>query len=650
MIERVFTYSEGIQSLCSTSTGLWIAHNGGLSFLDPDTGAHAKWTTAEGIPAQPVLHLAGDSARLALATPNGIAWTQDAAALLRATLAGTRERLWQRGLCHPRGAGAYLNGVAFVDGRIHAATGGGRLYREGAAGFELIELPLPQARLMRLLALECAPGRRRLLLISNNNGVLLLATGAGEEPSLFQWSEEEGLSSRYVTAVGLAGEYVVVGVHGCVHVARCRDLVERPQELTRWGRVALRGLQGPAEHGRVYALAAHGPYLYAGTSAGLFRLGLEALAAAADDMATAERLVDLPVRHLVPHCGELWCVQHNVFGKLVVGGAATPRHIDSGRGEGGVPPFGRHSERPALPRITTFTKSWRLVAEPRWRVPSAEPESHRIACLAATPEGIVCGGDGGRVLLESRGRWSSENVLRQRRSPEVHSVVHDPESDTLWAATRHGLFVREAPGRWSRDLDFPGRTVHQLVVWQGNLLVLGSAGLHSRAQGAWSEVRFPGEATALFLAAPGDAGLVLAGRPGAGYFFWAQAAAAPESFALPVGRANCMAWDEQQRLWIGTDRGFCRWQAGHVETQAWNAEAEDHVTSILVHAGRLYVGSHAGVWNADVAAVDERASPLEARGQRLGVLEGLPHAHVTSLLAQDERVWAATQCGLASLV
>jgi len=99
----------------------------------------------------------------------------------RPSPAGRERPQWRRALAHPRGAGAYLNGVGFAAGRMFAATGGGRLYREGGRGFELIELPVKQARLQRFLDLDSTARRLRLLMITNNNGVLLLATGAGEE-------------------------------------------------------------------------------------------------------------------------------------------------------------------------------------------------------------------------------------------------------------------------------------------------------------------------------------------------------------------------------------------------------------------------------------------------------------------------------------
>ncbi|HZM16391.1 MAG TPA: two-component regulator propeller domain-containing protein [Candidatus Krumholzibacteria bacterium] len=654
MIDRVFTHSTGIQSICPTSTGLWIAHQGGLSFLDPESGRQAKWTTADGIPAHPVLHVAQEGSRIAVATPNGLAWSDDAARLLQDTFAGAPRPRWQRALAHARGTGAYLNGIAFVHGRLHATTGGGRIYREGAGGFELLELPLPQARLLHLLALECQPERLRLLVISNNCGILLLATGAAEEPSLYQWSEQEGLTSRYATTVIQAGEYVVVGVHGCAHVARRRDLLQRPAELRRWGRIQFGDPQGPVEHGRVHAVCAHGEHLYLGTATGLYRLPLSDLEAAASGEVEAEPLDEVPVRHLASHRGELWCVQHSSLCRLVEGaGAATPREVlpDGGASGRGALRFRRRPEAAAFaPRITTFSRRWRNLPESRWRASAAEPESARIACLAATPRGLACGGDGGRVLHFADEHWSCESVVRQQRSPEVHALAHDPEAGTLWCATRHGLFGRDFRGRWLRDLEFPGRAVHQLVSWQGMLLALGSAGLHVRVQGAWSEVAFRGENPSFFLAGAGAPGLVLAARPGASYYLWSPAAPRPERWDLAVGRANCLAWDGLERLWIGTDHGLVRWQGNRLESYAWEGEAENHITAVLVHAGNLHVGSHAGAWVAASASLDPaRGTALESRGKRLGLLDGLPHAHVTSMLVHDGRVWVGTQGGLAAL-
>lgn len=652
MIEQVFTYSEGIQCVCSTADGLWIAHQGGLSFLDPASGRHLKWTTADGIPAHPVLHLTSDPPRLAMATPNGVAWTRDTATFLGEHGAAEPRPRWERALAHPQGCGAYLNGVAFVQGRIHAATGGGRVYREGNGGFELLQLPLPQARLLRLMTLESTPQRLRLLLISNNSGVLLLATGAGEEPSLYQWSEEEGLASRYVTALEEAGEYLVVGVHGCIHVARRNELIESPQSLSRWGRVTLSDLQGPAEHGRVHALCMHEGAVYAGTSAGLYRVDLEQLGTAAADSVAAAKLDDAPVRHLASHGGDLWCVLHTGLGRFVeTSAAATPRNVMPDAGGGLGPVAGRSPAAAWAPRITTFTKRWRFVPDGRWRHAQEEPESSRIVCMAATPEGIVCGGESGRVLFHDGERWRSESLSRQRRSPEVHSLAHDPDSYTLWGATRHGLFVRDSRGRWMREVSFPGRTVHQLLVWEGNLLALGSAGLHVFSQGAWSAVPFPTEPPSLFLACSGEWGLLLAGRPGGGYFLWRPDAPHPEPFTLGPGRANCMAWEGAERLWIGTDRGLSCWSRGRLELHVWGNDAADHVTAVSIQSGRIHVGSQGGVWIASLADLaNASGESLESRGQRLGVLDGLPHPHVTSLMAQSRGLWVGTQGGLARLV
>ncbi|UCE03381.1 MAG: hypothetical protein JSW67_04105 [Candidatus Latescibacterota bacterium] len=651
MIDRVFTWSEGVQCIHATDAGLWLGHQGGVSFFSPETGSRCKWTTSNGLPAQPVLHIASCGSRLAAATPNGIAWVDDMQQLLQDVERAAPSVRWQRGLMHARGAGVYVNGLEFVDGRIHATTGGGRVYLEKESGFQLLELPVPQARLLRLLSLASPRGTLRLLLISNNSGILLLATGEGEEPSLYQWSEPESLCSRYVTSIALAGSYVTVGVHGCIHVARQRDLVENPDKVSRWGRVTLSDLQVPTEHSRIHALCEHGDFLYAGTSAGLYRVSLDDVAAATRDRVAAERIDEYPVRHLAAYRDELWAVQHSGVGKFIEGGRATVQRPLQNRserepGRGG----GAADSRAPTPRITSFGRRWRFVPEARWRGFNAEPESHQVVCLTSTPEGIAFGGESGRVVLHWGKRWVTESLVRQRRSPEVHSLVYDPDGAQLWAATRHGLFHRDPRGRWMRDLAFPGRTVHQLVVWQGNVAALGSAGLHMYVQSAWSEIPFVEETPPLFSAVSGDPGLVLAGRPGAGFFIWRPDAPQPAPLALSVGRANCMTWDATGALWLGTDRGIARWSGDELTAFRWNAESEDHITTLLVHRGRLFVGSHAGVW---IAAVDDlepsAGEALEAKGRRLGLLDGLPNAHVSSLVVHADRVWVGTHGGLTLL-
>ncbi len=653
MIERVFTHTAGIQSLCSTRDGLWIAHQGGLTWLDPATGRGNKWTTGDGIPALPVLHVEQSGERVALATPNGIAWTDEIGPHLEAVPAGRERPQWRRALAHPRGTGAYLNGVGFAAGRMFAATGGGRLYREGVRGFELVELPVKQARLQRFLDLDSTPRRLRLLMITNNNGVLLLATGAGEEPSLYQWSEQEGLSSRYVTALTGTEDHVLVGVHGRVHVARRRDLVDRPEKLHSWGRIGLGDHLG-LEQGRVYCLCVHGDDLFIGAAAGVYRVPLVALASAVQGEIEAEFLDATPVRHLASFRDELWCVQHGGLSKLLAGSsaaAAPPASTPPAAGwRASVSRWRRRTEADvAAPRPTAV--DWRSVPEPRWRSFDLEPDSQRITCLASTPRGIACGGDSGRVLFYDGTRWESTAVVRQRRTPEVHALVHDPEDGRLWCATRHGLFASDARGLWSREVAFPGRTVHHLTTWSGMLVALGSAGLHAHTRGVWTAVAVPPDTQAFVVGAASDTGLALFARPGASYCLWRSAAVAPERLPLGVGRANCMAWDGPERLWIGTDRGLVCWREGKLDTYRWSVDAEDHVTALLIHADRVYVGSHAGIWIAsrtDLEAHSEEA--LEPRGRRLGPMDGLPHAHVTSLLSHADRVWVGTNGGLVSLL
>src|SRR5262245_57433575 len=119
MIEQVYTFSDGIQCLHAAAGGLWLGHQGRASLHHPERGVRAKWTTAQGLPGQPVLHIASTGRRMALATPNGIAWTEDAEQLLQEASDGGHG-CWQHGLAHARGSGVYVNGIEFVDGQIYA--------------------------------------------------------------------------------------------------------------------------------------------------------------------------------------------------------------------------------------------------------------------------------------------------------------------------------------------------------------------------------------------------------------------------------------------------------------------------------------------------------------------------------------------------
>jgi ligand-binding sensor domain-containing protein len=655
MIKRVLTFSDNIQHLHSTSEGLWIGHQGGVTFLEPRLGTAKKWTTCDGLPALPVLHVATEGERVAVATPNGIAWSENA----RGLVDGSDGARWQQGLMHPLGAGAYVNGVAFVQGRIYAATGGGRLYREGTKNFELVELPLKQARLVRLLLLPSPKKTLRLLLITNNSGVLMLATGGTEEPSLYQWSEEEGLCSRYVTALGTAGDQIAVAVHGCVHVAPLRTLVERPDELSRWGRIQLGEITGPAEHNRVTALCEHNGMLYIGSSAGMFRVAVTALGQAAEEPVQAERIDDGPVRHLASCRGELWAVQGSGLGRFVDGTAASRSETPEPESRsGGLRSrlfrgrFGGRTPEPVFSPspVVVGARRLRFVPDSRWRGVGSEPECRQILTLASSPEGLAVGGEAGRVSFNSGERWSTEIVARLRRPPEVHSLVYDAENASFWAATRYGLYQRDPRGRWHRDLTFPGRTVHALCAWGGSIVALGSAGLHLFVQNEWTEISFPGDAPALFVAATSDTALALAGRPGTPFHIWKSGSPHPESVAIPVGRANCMAWGEGGELWLGADRGLTRWDRSRTETSVWNDERRDHVTSVLVHRGKLFVGSQAGLWVAPLGTMRAvTGAELEAQGERFGLLQGLPDAHVTSLVEHDGAIWVGTQGGLALL-
>jgi hypothetical protein len=656
MINRVLTFSDNIHHLHATAEGLWAGHQGGVTFLEPRLGSATKWTTRDGLPALPVLHVATEANRVAVATPNGVAWCEN----LRGLMEGDANARWQRGLMHPMGAGAYVNGVAFVNGRIYAATGGGRMYREGSKGFELLELPLRQARLVRLLLLPSPKKTLRLLLITNNSGVLMMATGGTEEPSLYQWSEDEGLCSRYVTALGTAGDQVVVAVHGCVHMAPVRDLVERPDELSHWGRIQLGDLAGPAEHNRITALAEHNGGLYIGGSSGLFRVALAELAQPSHESAQAERIDDAPVRHLASCRGELWVVQGGGLGRYLDGAngsraeAADPEPRAGGlrsrlfHGRFG----GRATEPASVQSPHPFSaRRFRFVADARWRGNGTEPECRRVLSLASSPEGVAVGGEAGRVALGSGERWTTEIVARLRRPPEVHSLAYDPENASFWAATRYGLYQRDPRGRWHRDLTFPGRTVHSLSAWGGSIVALGSAGLHLFVQNEWTEIPFAGDPPpALFVAAASDGALALAGRPGSPFHLWRSGTSHPEPLSIPIGRANCMAWGEGGELWLGADRGLTRWDGAHATSYVWNDERRDHITTMLAQDGKLFVGSQAGLWVSSLGTLHAaEGEALESQGERFGLLQGLPDANVTSLVEHEGSVWVGTQGGLALL-
>ena len=648
-IAQVATFSDGIHSVHATAEGLWIAHQGGVSFLDPRQGTYAKWTTAHGIPALPVLHVDSAGRRLALATPNGVAWIDDRAQLVAAAQAAPDTALWKRSLTHVRGDGAYINGVAFVDERIHAATGGGRVYLERGDRFELLELPLRQARLLRLLPLPSPPGSLRLLLVTNNSGVLLLATGGDEEPSLYQWSDDDGLASRYVTTAATCEDFVAIGVHGCVHVARRDALVEHPGTLSRWGRIGLPDQHGSSDHARIHALCTHQGALFIGTASGLYQAGLDEIAAAAGGAAVvAARIDDAPVRHLVSFADALWSVQYAGLGQ-VQPGARVAAHVVPGR-SASVDAGGAGDPGGRMPRITSFNRRWRFVPEARWRRVHTEPECREVLALASTPEGLVLGGEAGRVVLHVGSRWINECITRVRRAADVHAVAWDAETGSSWAATRYGLFQRERRGRWMRELAFPGRAVHDLCVWNGTLLAVGSSGLHAFTQGAWRDIPIAAEHPPLFTAAAGPDGLTLVGRPGAGFFHWRSGDAAPQPLSIPIGRANCLAWGDDGALWLGSDRGIGRWDGRDLAQFDWSGERENQITALLVHRGRLYVGSHAGLWIADVERMGTQGSAgIEAHGVRLGLLDGIPNARVTRLVAHHDVVWVATMGGLAEL-
>jgi hypothetical protein len=353
---------------------------------------------------------------------------------------------------------------------------------------------------VRLQQLASPKKTLRLLLVTNNSGILLLATGGSDEPSLYQWGEEEGLCSRYVTAMTLAGEHVALAVHGCVHVAPQRMLVERPEELSRWGRIHLPEVLGPSEHNRIPALCEHSNHLYIGTSAGLYRVPLAALETAASDSVEAERLDDAPIRHLASLRNELWVVHGAGVGRYFEVTAQTSGRYEVQEPESRIGVLrsrfirprstGRAAEPAPVQQLTSPWRRWRFVPENRWRVAHAEPECRQVLSLAASPEGIGAGGEAGRVLLMANDRWSTEIVARLRRPPEVHSIVYDPENQRRGARQRRPASVRAE--RMDRDRAAgrePGalrrRTERRLAgtrgASRGGLLAVARRDLASRA-------------------------------------------------------------------------------------------------------------------------------------------------------------------------
>jgi hypothetical protein len=189
-----------------------------------------------------------------------------------------------------------------------------------------------------------------------------------------------------------------------------------------------------------------------------------------------------------------------------------------------------------------------------------------------------------------------------------------------------------------------------LCAWAGSIVALGSAGLHFFVQNEWTEISFATDPPALFVAATSDRALALAGRPGSPFHIWRSGAPHPEPTAIPVGRANCMAWGEGGELWLGADRGLTRWDGSRTETYVWNDERRDHVTTVIVHRGKLLVGSQAGLWVVPLGTLRAASGEdLEAQGERFGLLQGLPDANVTSLVEHDGAIWVGTQGGLALL-
>ena len=654
MIKKVVVYPDAVTSLHATPEGLWVGHQGGLSFCDPHSGNATSWSTADGLPAHPVTHIASgpfpastDAARgsrLVVGTVNGVAWVDDRAALLQATLAGER-RPWSRALMHEKGDGVHVNGVSLVNDRIYVTTGGGRLYFESDPGFKLIALPLQQARLLRVVPLACAPSQRRLLIVTNNSGVLLLATGDSEESSLYQWGEDEEILSRYVTAIACNETHVMIGVHGGIHFAAIQDLVQRPGELTRWGRVHLGSPPGPAEQKRIHDLVVHADSFFAATSAGLYQIELSILSEVGSDSVTAHRVEESTVRHLASFGNELWAVRNNELGHFLEGSVAGATTAARPAYAGDVLAQRTDVE---LPRITSYGRRWRFLAEMRWRRPDQSPACLRVASMRSTESGLVIGGEAGCVALYTEGRWSTEVITRTRRPPEVQSIALDPDSGNLWVTTRHGLFQRMTAGRWHRDATFPGRNVHSLEVWNDGVLALSNNGLYEFSQGAWTPVLIDAGSLALSVSCVGETTLALADRAGAGLVLWQRGQRRPAYVAASIGRANCMAWDEQQ-LWIGGDRGLLRWRPEGLDRFVWDDDEHNHISALVVHRGSLYVGSSMGVWQERTTALAAPGGSLQETGQRSGLLDGLPHLQVTSMAVFEDDVWVGTQAGLAVL-
>jgi ligand-binding sensor domain-containing protein len=180
---------------------------------------------------------------------------------------------------------------------------------------------------------------------------------------------------------------------------------------------------------------------------------------------------------------------------------------------------------------------------------------------------------------------------------------------------------------------------------------LGTGGLHLHVQGEWTELPIAGARPPLATGAASGSALAVWGRSGA--WIWRVGGTQPEPIVLGVGRATCMTWGEDGELWIGAERGLMCWNGDRVRPFVWNRERRDRITALLAHAGTLYVGSDAGVWSAPARTLRDAPAPagaaLEALGRRLGLLDGLPDAHVTSAVVHDSRVWIGTLAGLVML-
>lgn len=109
------------------------------------------------------------------------------------------------------------------------------------------------------------------------------------------------------------------------------------------------------------------------------------------------------------------------------------------------------------------------------------------------------------------------------------------------------------------------------------------------------------------------------------------------SNGLPAYGVRSLAQDEDGFIWIGTDKGLCRYDGVRIQTFSTEQAGWDHpyVTSMAVTHNNVWVGTDNGVWRLD--RLTEQLSPLE------GVNEtGLTISNL-SVSVPDSTLWISTR-------